>query len=240
MPIFSRFLLPGSLLNTVTASLAIFVMVIGTTFTITIGFFHENWIVLHSCLTFFSALILKITLQHDPRKPLRDIFWVMYERKFCIFLHILEEIVLYLWLWSIKIPKLDYQVTVENFAVFTIIIFRFFCFMWFYYKELYEEYKVSVTFAAGTDFLYILVKTSIILTALQKSNQDFVDFLMGFYKNSYPTYTVFILAVFCGLYRESVRQLPVQVQAPVQIPQPVVLASGELERKPPPELEEMV
>jgi hypothetical protein len=240
MPSFSRFLLPGSLLNAVTFLLAIFVVVIATAFTITVGYLHENWIVLHSCLTVFSALILKITLHHDPRKPLADIFWHMYERNFCIFLHILEEIVLYLWLWSIKIPKLDYQVTVENVAIFALIIFRFICFMWFYYKELYEEYELSVTFAAGTDFLYLLVKTCIILTALQKSNQDFVDFLMGFYKNSYPTYTVFILAVFCGLYRESVRQLPVQVQAPVQIPQPVVLASGELERAPPPELEEMV
>jgi hypothetical protein len=112
--------------------------------------------------------------------------------------------------------------------------------MWFYYKELYEEYKVSVTFAVGTDFLYLLVKSCIILTALQKSNKDFVEFLLSLYKNSYSTYTVFILAVFCGLYRESARQLPVQVQAPFQIPQPVVLASVELEREPPPELEEMV
>jgi hypothetical protein len=233
MPRSSRFFLPGSLLSTVTASLAIFVIVIATAFTITIDYFHENWIFLHAGLTLLSALILKITLQHDPRKPLPDIFWVMYERKFCIFLHILEEIVLYLWLWSIKLPKLDYQVTVENVAVFALVVFRFICFMWFYYKELYEQYELSVTFAVGTDFLYFLVKACIILTGILKSNQDFVDFLMSLYKCSYPMYTVFILAVFCGLYRESARQLPVRVQ----IPQPVVLASGELERKPPSELE---
>jgi hypothetical protein len=155
MPRFSRFLLPGSLLNTVTASLAIFVLVI--------DYIHENWIVLHTGLTVLSALILKITLQHDPRKPLPDIFWVMYERKFCIFLHILEDIALYIWLWSIKLQKLDYQVTVENVVVFALVIFRFICFMWFYYKEL------SVTFAAGTEFLNLLVKTSIILTAILKS-----------------------------------------------------------------------
>ena len=237
MPRFSRFFLPGSLLNTVTASLAIFIFVIATAFLITIDYIHENWIFLHAGLTLLSALILKITLQHDPRKPLPDIFWVMYERKFCIFLHILEEIVLYLWLWSIKLTKLDYQVTVENVAVFALVIFRFICFMWFYYKELYEQYELSVTFAAGTDFLYLLVKACIILTGILKSNQDFVDFLMSLYKCSYPTYSVFILAVFSGLYRESARQPPVRVQ----IPQPVVLESRELEREPPSELEsEMV
>lgn len=232
MPSFSSFLLPGSLLNTVTALLAILNLVISTGITVGIEYARENWIIVHVTLMVLSALVLKITLPHDPRKPLPDIFWVMYERKFCIFLHILDEIVIYLWLWSIKLPKLDYQVTAENVSVFALVIFRFICFMWFYYKELNEQYELSVTFAAGTDFLYLLVKTCIILTAILKSNQDFVDFLMSFYKCSYPIYTVFILAVFCGLYRESVRQLPVRVQ----IPQPVVLESGELEREPPSEM----
>jgi len=230
MPSISIFFSPGNLLNTVTVSLAIFFIVIATAITITINYFSENWIVLHVGLTVLSALILKITLRHDPRKQLTDGFWVMYGRKLSVFLHILEEIVLFLWLWSVKLPKLDYQLVVENVAVFAIFFCRFISFMWFYYKELNEQYKQSITFPSGMDFLYLLVKTSIILTAILKSNQDFVDFLMAFYKCSYPVYTVFILAVFSGLYRESVRQHPVQVQ----IPQSVVLdPSGELEREPP-------
>jgi len=237
MPRFSRNFLPGRLLNTVTAFLAIFVLVIASAFTITIDYFRENWIVLHAGLTVLSALVLKITLLYDPRKPLGDYFWVMYERKFCIFLHLLENLVLWLWLWSVKLPKLEYQNTVETVAVFAIVISRFVCFIWFYYKEHDEQYELAITFANPVDFLYFLVKTCIILTVLLKSNQQFIDVLLFFYRYSYPVYTVFILAVFSGLFRESVRQLPVQVQLPVrnafwvqvQLPLPVEV---ELERQP--------
>ena len=245
MPIFSRFILPGSLLNTVTAFLAIFSFVIATAFTIKNVYLSENWIVLHAGITVVSAITLKITLRYDPRKPLPDYMWVVYERKFCIFLHLFEEEILYLWLWSIKMTKLDYQVTIENVLVVGLVISRFVYFMWFYHKELNEHSGLTVTFPAGLDFFFFLVKTCIVLTAMLKANQGFVEFLLFVYKISYPIYTVFILAVFCGLYRESVRQLPVQVQvqvqvqaqARVQIPQPVVLESRELEREPPSHLE---
>ena len=237
MPNFSRNFLPGRLLNTVTACLAIFVLVIASAFTITIDYFRENWIVLHAGLTVLSALVLKITLLYDPRKPLGDYFWVMYERKFCMFLHMLENLVVWMWLWSVKLPKLDYQNTVENIAVFAIVISRFVCFIWFYYKEHNEQYELAMAFATAVDLLYLLVKTCLILTALLKSNQQqLIDVLLFFYRYSYPVYTVFILAVFSGLFRESVRQLPVQVQlpvrnlmdvSPIQLPRPV-----ELERQP--------
>jgi hypothetical protein len=235
MPSFSRNFLPGRLLNTVTAFLAIFVLVIASAFTITIGYFRENWIVLHAGVTVLSAIILKITLLYDPRKPLGDYFWMMYERKFCIFLHLLENLVLWLWLWSVNLPKLEYQNTVETVAVFAIVISRFICFIWFYYKEHNEQYDLAITFAMAVDFLFLLDKTCIILTILLKSNQKFVDVLLFLYNYTYPVYTVFILAVFSGLFRESVRQLPVQVQLPVrnafrvqvQLPLPV-----ELERQP--------
>lgn len=230
MPSFLRFFLPGSLLNTVTAFLAIFSFVIATAFTLTIAYLRENWIVLHAGLTIVSAIILKITLRYDPRKPLSDYMWVMYERKFCIFLHLFEQIIIYLFLWSVKLLKLDYQVTIENVLIVALVISRFVSFMWFYYKELNEHSGLTVTFPAGLDFFFFLVKTCIVLTAMLKANQRFVEFLLFVYSLAYPIYTVFILAVFCGLYRESVRQLPVQVQ----IPQPVGLESCELEREPQP------
>jgi hypothetical protein len=239
MPSFSSFLLPGRLLNTVTALLAILNFVISTGIIVEIKYARENWIIVHVTLMALSAIVLRKILGYDPRKPLPDEFWLAYERKFCIFLHILEEIVIYLWLWSTKLPKLDYQIMIENIAMFVLLIFHYLVFNWFFYKELKQENKKQITFAIGTNFVFLVVKTLIIFTVLEKiTNQGFLDLIMFFYYCSYPVFTQFIFSTFSGIFRESVRQLPVQVHAGQVV---IVLNSqepnSELERTPSSECE---
>jgi hypothetical protein len=217
--------------------------VITISLALTIDYFWNNWIVLHVGLILISAIILKLSLLLDPRKPLPDLFWNRYERKFCLLMHILEHIFVFLLLCLVKndAKKEAYIKIIENSVVTLMILGRFICFIWFFFKELNDVCEKVMRYCLGIEGLLIVGKCILLLTASPKVEQGQIyKFLESFLIFSHPIYTVFILAIVSGIYRESVQQPDVTIQ--ISVPSPVILAdnriiiyqNGNLERIPAP------
>ena len=221
---------PGKLLNTVTLLLfAVTFIFMLSMFLAFSTFMYKYWIFVHIPLLLVSSFVLQFVRVYDPRKPLplSNFFWMKYTRKFCIFTHIMEQIVLFIWTLSITYPKERTYIIIETSLMGFMILFRFLLFIWFYFKEIGENKKVSGLFFAY-DYIYLAIKIAILIISLSKFKKDVYDFVILCYILTTPLYSLCIMSVFYGFFREPVRQHQ------IQIPQPAVLADNHetLERAP--------
>jgi hypothetical protein len=220
---------PGKLLNMVTALLSMIIFVFMLSMFLAFSrFMYKYWILVHIPIFMVSCFVLECARVYDPRKPLPDLFWMKYTRKFCISIHILEQIALFVWMIIVTVPKETRFVIMQNFMIGFIGLVRFVFIIFFLMKEIGNK-KVSGLFF-GFEYLYLAVKIAIIIISLSKSKQENnIEFLMVFYMLSSPIYSLSIMSVFYGLFREPVRQHENQ-QHEIQRPPAAVL---EIERCPP-------
>jgi hypothetical protein len=113
-------------------------------------------------------------------------------------------------------PKERNNIIIESSLLGFMILFRLVFFVWFYFKEIGENKKVSGLFFAY-DYIYLAIKIAIVIISLSNFKEDVYDFVILYYILTTPIYSLCIMSVFYGILREPVRQHE------IQIPQPVVL-----------------
>jgi hypothetical protein len=123
-------------------------------------------------------------------------------------------------------PKERTYVIIENSLVGFIGLFRSLILIRFYIDEISDK-KVSKLFV-GLDYLYLLLKTTIVIISYSELKKDVYDFLILTYILLTPLFSLYIMSIFYGLFREPVRQHE------IQIPPPAIFAFGceTLERAP--------
>ncbi len=188
-------------------------------------FMYKYWIFVHIALFIVSCSILEYARVYDPRKQLPDVFYRKYTRRLCVFAHIMEQIVLFMWMLSMTYPKEIKYAMIENSIFCFLIVLRCVLFLKFFYINEIDSKKIALIFVMP-DQVNLMVKISILIASISHFKGGFYHFIVVFYIVLYPIYSIWILSVFYGLFRD-----PVQ-QHEIQRPPAAVLA--DLEREPPP------
>jgi hypothetical protein len=174
---------------------------------------EKNWMFVHGGIALFSALILKIAVHFDPRKPLNDFFWVVYTRHLVIFVHFLEMLSLFMWS---KLPFERNGSHASDVVVLCMQIIHLICLMQFFYTEIRQHFGESLVFEATSEVVFSIVKILMVIYPSLNLTKEYDDFLFMLkilgYHCGYNLYTIWILGIYAGLYREVVRRPQPQIE----------------------------
>jgi hypothetical protein len=176
-------------------------------------YFKQNWIILHIGIALFSAIVLKMAVHFDPRKPLNDLFWVIYGRNFAIFVHFMELFSFFIWS---KLPLDRNDGHASDVVVLCMQVIHLICFMQFFYIEIRKYCGESLLFEVIAEVILSVFKILVVLYQYLNLTKEYEELFYIFkflgLTVGYTVYTIWILGIYAGLYREVVRRPQPQIE----------------------------
>ena len=257
MPIFENFIAPGKTLPTAVLLLTLSSMFASILLFFTTQYFKQNWILVHGGIALFSAIVLKMAVHFDPRKPLNDLFWVIYGRNFAIFVHFMDLLSFFIWT---KLPFDRNDGHASDVVVLCMQVIHLICFIHYFYIEIREYCGESIVFEVIAEIMFSVFKILVVVYQYLGLTKEYDDFFLMLKILGIPVgstvFTIWILGIYAGLYREVVRRprpqielvpiahhmghFPNVVQVPLTRDVVVVELGPHLEREPPEDFDVVV